>query len=62
MGGINVKPSGVGTGTLQNLINTTTADALAPCVVESLVLTMQDKRVYVFHQAWFQLYVPSQKS
>ena len=47
-------PCGAGTGMFwDNYINTMAVDALAPCVARSsaaMGLTMQDRRVLVFHK------------
>ena len=46
-----------------NKVNTMTADALAPCIARAsttMVSTMEDKRVLVFHEEAFQLPAPCQ--
>ena len=46
-----------------NWVNTMAADALAPCIARSsatMVLTVQGKWIFVFHEDEFQLPTPSQ--
>ena len=59
-----INPYGTDTEILcVNLVNTMAADVLAPCVTrpsEAMVLTMQDKGLFVFHGEGFQSPAPSQ--
>ena len=46
----------------ENKVNALAADALAPCVARAsaaMLLTMQDKCIFLFHQGEFQQSVPS---
>ena len=57
-----VNTSGAETGLLQdNKVITVAADALAPCTVRTsanMVLTIQDKWIFAFHEEGFQLPTP----
>ena len=59
-----INPFSAETGILQDKwVDTMAADALAPCVARasaSMVLTMQDKQLLVFHKERFQRPVLSQ--